>query len=162
MRTLIILVLLVFATTAHAGEKNTQATKSDPLETKWNNDPSLIKVVETTSEIYFGIKGTLTSSANFRTGWIAVFYKVEGRKRNANTALKDIYSTRARWNFDCSDNTVNVSSIHAYNSAGDELGEANSEVWNEVVPGSVAAHIGSIMCLPDKEPTSDDGRTAPF
>lgn len=158
MKTLMILVLVLIAATSFAGEKK-KADKEAPvvksLQEKWDSDESLLKLECNESMCAYGVKGSaqiVDADNNVRTAWVAFLYTEEGRK-GLTGGLKGSYYSKEKWNINCNQATMNVSSIHYYDAKGKPLSSfGDDEQWSDVVPGSFGETVAAIVCT-----LEDDG-----
>ncbi|QWV92304.1 hypothetical protein KP004_13920 [Geomonas oryzisoli] len=162
MKRLLILALVFIASTSFAGEKKKtakDAPSSQSLLEKWDADASLLKLDCSESMCVYGVKGSaqiVDADSNTRSAWVAFLYTDEGRKALTG-ALKGSYYSKEKWNINCNEATMNVSSVHYYDAKGSPVSSyGNDEQWSDIVPGSFGETVAAIVCTLEDDGSDED------
>ncbi|WP_224963434.1 surface-adhesin E family protein [Geomonas subterranea] len=166
MKILMILALVLIASTSFAGEKKKtakEAPNSRSLQEKWDADASLLKLDCNDSMCAYGVKGSaqiVDADSNIRSAWVAFLYTDEGRK-GLSGALKGSYYSKEKWNINCNDATMNVSSVNYYDAKGSPVSSyGNDERWSDIVPGSFGETVAAIVCTLEDDGDEQDNSGA--
>lgn len=162
MKKLMVLAMVLIASTSFAGQKkkaSKETATSVTLQDKWDADPSLLKLDCNDNMCVYGIKGTaqiIDADTNLRSAWVAFLYTTEGRK-TLSPQLKGSYYSKEKWNINCNDLKMNVSSIHYYDAKGTPLNSYNNdEEWSDIVPGSFGETVAAIVCSVEDDGDEDE------
>lgn len=161
MKKLMVLALVLIASTSFAGQKKVSKEKatSVTLQEKWDADSSLLKLDCNDNMCVYGIKGTaqiIDADINLRSAWVAFLYTDEGRNE-LSPQLKGSYYSKEKWNINCNAFKMNVSSIHYYDAKGTPVDSYNNDgEWSDIVPGSFGETVAAIVCSVEDEGDEDE------
>lgn len=162
MKKMMILAMILIASTAFAGQKKKAPKGTAPvvtLEEQWDADPGLLKLDCNDNMCVYGVKGSaqiVDADNNVRSAWVAFLYTEEGRKA-LKGQLKGSYYSKEKWNFNCNDVKMNISAIHYYDAKGTPLSSfSDDEQWSDIVPGSFGETVAAIVCTIEDNGDEDD------
>lgn len=149
--------LLIFATSCPVHAAASKKTDSDTvLINSWKKNKKLVEITNTKDRADYYVADTRKVDANgIVSAWVQTLYKAPFRASRPKMSKK-IRWDMSKYEFNCSNNSVNVSRRNFYDINGNIVDSVDGlEEWSEYVPGSYGEHFFNLFCA-DTTSTSNN------